>query len=260
MEAATRLRPATGEEQRRRLHAVGPSRPRVPDVDAVRVFDADPDLLRGLEPAAVDLLRRRVTVPKLWIEAGVWLPPGEEEARSWHGLLVLDGLMVRSLHLDGRACPELVGAGDLLRPWDDDGPSTVPLSVTWTALERTMVAVLDERYAAALCRWPAIAANVLARTVQRSRALAFHLAVAHVRHADTRLRMLLWHLADRWGRVTPAGIHLPLALTHETLAHLACMRRPTASSALQRLRAAGELERTLDGTWLLTGEPPVEAA
>jgi CRP/FNR family transcriptional regulator, cyclic AMP receptor protein len=234
--------------------------PTAQDVDAVRVFAEDPDLLRGLDPAATDLLRRRVTVPKLWIDAGTWQPPGADEARSWYGLLVLDGLMLRSLHLDGRACPELVGAGDLLRPWDSDTTSTMPLSVTWTALERTTVAVLDERFAVALSRWPSIASNLLGRAVERSRTLAFHLAVAHVRHADVRLRMLLWHLADRWGRVTPQGVHLPLTLTHETLAHLVCMRRPTASSALQRLRANGEIERVPDGTWLLTGEPPVAAA
>jgi CRP-like cAMP-binding protein len=89
-----------------------------------------------------------------------------------------------------------------------------------------------------------------------SRTLAFHLAIVHVRHAETRLHLLLWHLADRWGRVTPQGVHLPLALTHERLAHLVCMRRPTASTALQRLSKAGELRRMRDGTWLLTGTPP----
>ncbi len=98
--------------------------------------------------------------------------------------------------------------------------------------------------------------NLLSRSVQRSRALAFHLAIAHVRHAETRLHMLLWHLADRWGRVTPAGVHVPLALTHETLAHLVCMRRPTASTALQRLRCAGDIDRRRDGTWVLTRTPP----
>ena len=30
--------------------------------------------------------------------------------------------------------------------------------------------------------------------------------------------MLLWYLAERWGRVTPDGVIVPLRLTHETLA------------------------------------------
>jgi CRP-like cAMP-binding protein len=230
-----------------------------PRTDLVRVFDEDPDLLAGLDPQATDLLRRRAVVPKLWIEPGPWEPPGAgDDLCGCFGLLVLEGLMIRSLHLDGRECPELVGAGDLLRPWTgDEVYGSIESHVTWTAIERTTVAVLDDRFAAAVSRWPTIVCELLARAVQRSRTLAFHLAIVHVRHAETRLHMLLWHLADRWGRVTPDGVHVPLALTHERLAHLVCMRRPTASTALQRLVRAGELQRRPDGSWLLTGSPPV---
>jgi hypothetical protein len=229
-----------------------------PRTDLVRVLDEDPDLLGGLDPRATDLLRRRVTVPKLCIEPGPWEAPTDREDRAGcFGLLVLDGLMIRSLHLDGRECPELVGRGDVLRPWDGtDDDCSIQTRITWTTLERTIVAVLDERFAAAVCRYPTIMSELLSRSVQRARTLAFHLAVVHIRHAETRLHMLLWHLADRWGRVTPGGVHVPLALTHERLAHLVCMRRPTASTALQRLVRAGEIQRRPDGTWLLTGSPP----
>lgn len=260
MEAAMQLpQPRTGlwapGQGRRALRAVDHATPAA--TDGVRVFDADPDLLAGLDPAASDLLRRRVTVGKMWVEPGPWSPPMDgERCERWFGLLVLDGLVLRSLHVEGRDCPELVGAGDVLRPWDHDDAASVPADVSWTALERTTLAVLDQRFAAAVARWPSIMSELLSRSVQRSRTLSFHLAIAHVRHAETRLRMLLWHLADRWGRVTPAGVHVPLALTHETLAHLVCMRRPTASTALQALSRSGEVERRRDGTWLLTGEPP----
>lgn len=228
----------------------------------VRVFDEDPDLLAGLDEQTTEVLRRRATVPRLWIEAGPWEPAlDREDMAGCFGLLVLDGLMVRSLHLDGRECPELVGSGDLLQPWvAGESDSSVASGVTWTALERTTVAVLDERFAAAVCKYPTIMRELLSRAVERSRTLAFHLAIVHVRHAETRLHILLWHLADRWGRVTPDGVHVPLALTHERLAHLACMRRPTASTALQRLVRAGELRRRPDGTWLLTGSPPSSEA
>jgi len=232
-----------------------------PRTDLVRVFDEDPGLLDGLDPRATDQLRRRATVPKLWLEPGPWEPPHPPgDPSTCFGLLVLDGLLLRTLHLDGRECPELIGSGDLLRPWvgaEEDG--SVASHVTWTALDRTTLAVLDERFAATVCSHPTIMCQLLSRAVERSRTLAFHLAIAHVRHAETRLHMLLWHLADRWGRVTPGGVHVPLALTHERLAHLVCMRRPTASSALQRLVRAGELRRRADGTWLLTGSPPSPA-
>jgi Crp-like helix-turn-helix domain len=60
------------------------------------------------------------------------------------------------------------------------------------------------------------------------------------------------HLADRWGRVTPGGTLLPLALTHDLLAHLIAARRPTVTLAVSALESDGCIERMDDGTWLLT--------
>lgn len=222
----------------------------------VRVFDEDPDLLGDIDPASADLLRRRAVAPKLWADTGPWTPPAPEHQRGWFGLLVIEGLLIRSVHLEGRDCPEIIGVGDLLRPWEHDDDNSIRTNVSWSALEPTTLAILDERFAAAICRWPTIVSGLLARAAQYSRTLAFERAIAHVRHAETRLQMLLWHLADRWGRVTPQGVHLPLALTHETLAHLSCMRRPTASTSLQVLSQTGEIERMPDGTWLLRGTRP----
>lgn len=223
----------------------------------VRVFDHEPDLLAGVDANAADLLRHRALAPALWVEPGPWSPPDGPEIRRSLGLLVIDGLMTRTIEVGGRTCPELLGAGDVLRPWDHTGEhASLPMRSSWTALERTTVALLDERFAAAACRWPAVVGALLGRTIQRTRAVAFHMAIAHVRHADTRLLMLLWHLGDRWGRMTPLGVHVPLRLTHELMAHLTCMRRPTASSALQRLSRADEIARRRDGTWLLLGRPP----
>jgi hypothetical protein len=224
--------------------------------DTVRVFDAEPDLLVGVEPGQADLLRRRAIARKVWIEPGRWTTAhAGGTVAGMVGLLVIDGLMIRSVELDGRRCPEMIGAGDLLRPWDEPDGS-VAHETSWDALERTSVAILDERFASIACRFPSIMVALMSRSVQRTRALALHLAIASVRHADVRLHMLFWHLADRWGRVTPQGVHLPLRLTHETLAELACMRRPTASTAVTELARAGELARRDDGTWLLTGSPP----
>jgi hypothetical protein len=234
--------------------AVSPFAPR-PDV--VAVFDRDPDLAHGVDLATADHLRRRAWAPRLVLEPGAWLPGPELAEEPGHlGLLVVDGLLTRTAELDGRQCPELVGTGDLLRPWDGEGVGSIELATHWRVLQPTTLAVLDARFAAAACRFPPVVAALLGRAVQRSRALSLHLAIAHVRQAEPRLLVLLWHLADRWGRVTPSGVHVPVALTHELLAHLACLRRPTASSALMRLARAGEVVRRRDGTWLLTGDPP----
>ena len=225
--------------------------------DLVRVFEHEPDLLAGVEPRVAACLTRAAVAPRVLVPAGVWEPPDDETTRRSFGLLVLDGVMTRTIDVSGRDCPELVGTGDLLRPWDGpDGDALVPERTTWHALEPTTLAVLDERFAALVCRCPPVVGALLSRTVQRSREVVFQLAIAHVRRAETRLLMLLWHLADRWGRVTTDGVHLPVRLTHELVAQLTCMRRPTVTSTLQRLSRDGEIVRRTDGTWLLVGTPP----
>lgn len=222
----------------------------------MRIFSEEPDLLGEMDVKTAAWLTQRVLTPKLWVEPGPWEPPTDHaDMRGALGLLVLDGLIIRTVELDGQRCPELVGAGDVLRPWDDVAAS-LPHAASWTALERASVAVLDERFCAIAGRWPSIMCQLLTRSMQRSRALAVNLAIVHVRHADRRLHMLFWHLADRWGRVTPDGVHLPLRLTHEMLAELTCMRRPTASTALAQLTREGEVARRSDGTLVLTGVPP----
>jgi hypothetical protein len=231
----------------------------VAGADVAPVFAHEPDLLTGLDPASCDLLRRRAHAPKLWLEPGPWRPPvrGAEGGPAL-GLLVLDGLLLRTVRLQDRDCPELLGAGDLLRPWDTpEGVSSLAPGTSWEVVVPTTIAVLDGTFAALACRFPAVVDNLLGRAVQRSRLLTLQLAIVHVRRAETRLLMLLWHLADRWGRVTPEGIHLPLPLKHELLAHLTGMRRPTASTALAHLVRTGALARRPDGSWLLLGDPPL---
>jgi CRP/FNR family transcriptional regulator, cyclic AMP receptor protein len=229
-------------------------------VEEVRVFDHDPDLLIGLDDRTAELLRRRVVVPQLRLACGPWSPPAEgDRLAGGIGLLVLDGLVCRCIRLQGRDCSELLGAGDLLRPWDaPDGPFAGPTS--WRVLQPTTVAVLDERFAAVLGRWPRIVSTLIGRSALRSRGLATNLAIAHIRNAETRLLTLLWLLADRWGRMTPRGVVLPLALTHELLGQLVCLHRPTTSSALQRLVRAGEIARRPDRGWTLLGQPPAQVS
>jgi hypothetical protein len=62
-------------------------------------------------------------------------------------------------------------------------------------------------------------------------------------------------LAERWGRVTPDGVLLPLTLSHRMLGQLIGARRPTVSTALGALTRAGEVSRRMDGGWLLCGSP-----
>lgn len=224
----------------------------------VRVFENDRDLLDGLTPREAAIAWHVGVADSTIVPEGPWTPPGQDAmGRGALGLLVLNGLVTRSIGFDGRQTPELLGAGDLLRPWESDAAAGfVEPEASWRIMERATVALLDECFAERVRRVPGLHASLLGRAVQRSRWWALHSAVTQIRRAEPRVLLLLWHLADRWGRVTPHGVHLPLPLTHAFLARLACMRRPTVSAALAVLARAGELERRSDRTWMLTGAPP----
>jgi hypothetical protein len=166
--------------------------------------------------------------------------------------LIVDGLLTRKVEVNGLCAQELLGPGDLLRPWDDEGSThALATQTTWRVRDRASVALLDERFAAAAAPWPSIGCCLLRTAVQRSYANSVLLAVARSRRAEHRLMLLFWHLAERWGRVTAHGVHIPLRLTHAVLAELVCLRRPTVSMALGGLQAAGHIARSENGSWTL---------
>jgi CRP/FNR family cyclic AMP-dependent transcriptional regulator len=198
------------------------------------------------------------------IAAAVRIPPGRwsghrtDSTPDGIGLLVLYGLLVRHVGVGGSFGAELLGQGDLLRPWQgEDAQLTLPQATRWRVLEPTRVAVLDVEVARRFARYPELTGSLVARTLERSRRLATNMAIVHQARVHVRLHMLLWHLADRWGHVRPEGTILPLRLTHDVLAELVAAQRPTVSSALSQL-AANELVQPGREGWLLSGQPPGE--
>lgn len=53
--------------------------------------------------------------------------------------------------------------------------------------------------------------------------------------------LTLWQLGDRFGHVTPEGIVLRLALTHELPGELVAAQRPSVTTALRSLEARQRL-------------------
>jgi hypothetical protein len=147
---------------------------------------------------------------------GEWDASGAIEKDVHHrGFLIIEGLMSREVHVLGRECVELLGEGDVLRPWrwDPDG-SHVHAEVGWVVLEPTQLAVLDHGLVNRMNPWPQLGLELFARGTRRAHSLAVALAIAHHQRVEDRLLLTLWHLAERWGRVRPDGIILPLPLSH----------------------------------------------
>ena len=176
-------------------------------------------------------------------------------------MLVLEGLVVHDVCVGPSACAELLGAGDVLRPWDEDGAQEqVPLSAEWKVLVPTRLAILDRRFALVAGRFPDVLAELLTRAAERAQGLSALMSISHLTRIDARLHLGLWYLAGRFGRVTADGVVLPLPLTHLTLAHLIGAHRPSVTTALGELTHDGRIARRADGTYLLLGAPPAAAA
>jgi CRP/FNR family cyclic AMP-dependent transcriptional regulator len=126
----------------------------------------------------------------------------------------------------------------------------------WTVLDAGRIAVLDVEVAVRLAMYPEVGAVLFERMIARSRRLAIERAIAGLNRVDHRVAFLLWHLAERWGRVCPDGVVVPVTLSHRMIGQIVSARRPTVSAAVSKLRDSGELVRRPDGTWLLAGEPP----
>lgn len=219
------------------------------------MIDLDPDLRSTVPEEDLEVARKRLLALRVTAEPGSWDPSGIADGDCL-GILVLEGLLTRDVEIAGTTSRELLGGGDVIRPWDDDSAlSPVPARASWEILEPSSFAILDRRFTVLGGRWPRLSTEILHRVLRRSRWLAVRVAIGSLRGVSERVLLLLWHLAGRWGRVTPEGTQIPFALTHEVIADLIGARRPSVTSAISELRAAGELRRTDEG-WLLCGDPP----
>jgi hypothetical protein len=227
--------------------------------NAVRVLDEDLELAAVVDPASFQEARLAAVAPAIDVPTGKWKPPSTpHDRRKDYGLLILGGVLVRRLELAGRSFMELRGPEDLLRPWDDVADVTsVDGRVSWTAREPTRLAWLDGDFASSISAWPEITATLLARATRRARLLSFRLAILELKHVDLRVLLLLWHLADRWGRVGPEGVRLDLDLTHDLIAHMVGAHRTSVTLALRKLSEERRIIK--DGRqWVLLGPPPHE--
>ena len=231
--------------------------------DWVQVLQADPALAQAIPESTRADATLYAFAPSFWVEPGEWHPSPDADGAAGHlGMLVLEGFLVRQVNVIGRPPAELIGPGDLLHPWEPDHTEPFVAGARWDVLEPARVAVLDRRFAAVVGRWPDVVAALVGRAIARSRSLLFNLAIGQLVGIDIRLLVLLWHIAERWGKRDPlnagGGVVVPVRLTHQLLAGLISAQRPTVTSALADLTARGLISRTSDGRIVMHGEPPTE--
>ncbi len=218
------------------------------------VLREDPELAEAIDPNLRAQALETVVAREVALPAGSWRNRrlGLENGL---GLLLLEGVLLHRIGIERRFGAELLGEGDVLRAPYPQGESTLTLTNDWFVLEPSRLAVLDERFVLQFAHFPELAGRLFSRAVARSRQLAVNMAIVHQARVDVRLHMLFWHLADRWGRVRPDGVVVPLRLTHAVLSDLVAARRPTVTSALSELGKRGVVRPVAEG-WLLSGDPP----
>jgi CRP/FNR family transcriptional regulator, cyclic AMP receptor protein len=225
--------------------------------DRVAVLTVDRELAERLDGARRERAETLSAARVLRRPQGVWDATHDAaHGRDGLGLLLIEGTLVRHVGMGGRFGAEILSSGDLLQPAEHDGAgATLPFEATWCVLAPLSLAVLDLAWMARMSPFPEVFAEITNRVMVRSRRLASLQAIVQHHRLESRLQLLFWELADRYGRVGPDGVRLELPLTHDLISHLVGAHRPSVSSALSRLEQAGQLRRE-GRTWVLLGPPP----
>jgi CRP-like cAMP-binding protein len=216
------------------------------------LLDQDDDLADEFDVRMRIAARQGTTVRVLEAEPGACdLEPVLRDAAGGFGLLILDGLFVLETRVGDRTAADLLGSGDLLQLPAHRLDEIVPRLDNWRALWPTRLAMLDAEFAERVRPWPEIARALLRRGHRRTMEVNAIRAITCHPRLEVRLDLLLWHLAARWGRVSPDGMRLMLPLTHKLLGQLVAAERPSISHALHRLDAAGLVTGTAGDLHLL---------
>ena len=224
----------------------------------LHLLEADPDLGADLSSENFERARAAISAAVMDLSPGSWLPhDGRSAANDDLGMLVLGGALTRDVVIADRACAELIGQGDLIRPSHHLGlGAPVPSHVQWQVRTPTTVARIDRRVLVATARFPEVIAALSLRGVARAQTLAVALAISHMPGIKLRLLALLWHVADRFGRVGEVAVTIELPLTHRLLSRMVGASRPTVSSAMRELEVEARIAKRAGGGLELLGEPP----
>lgn len=226
--------------------------------ELISLIDADPDLAEDMEDEQIARARRVALAKVRRVSVGYWdAMEGNDPDECHRGFFVIEGLLCRHVEVMDRRCVELIGHGDVIRPWQwDTSGGHVNAEIGWQVLEPARLALLDHGLLHRIDPFPQLGVELFSRGIRRAHSLAVIVAISHHPRVDDRLILTLWHLAERWGRVHKDGIVLPLPLGHQRLADLVGAHRPSVTTAMGALARSGVVSRRPEGHWVLHGAPP----
>lgn len=214
------------------------------------VLQVDPELAADVAPnerwRAVEASRAPVRALSL----GKWEFEPEPDRRSL-GALILKGMLVLRMELGGCSHLEVLGVGDVLNPWRLRTDTTLQERVNLDVVQGGYVALLDHRFALQMTPWPEVFATLMRRQVMRTRRMMVQACILSHSRVDERLELMLWRLAEQFGRVTREGLLVRLPFTHLQLAEMIAARRSTVTLAVSRLVSEDRLRRPGRNQWLL---------
>jgi len=225
-------------------------------LDRVALLDVKLELTRHLAPAErADLANTTLTA--VGVARGPVVFDTLLRQHNAFAATVLDGVLVHALQIGEHSGVQLLGPGDLLVQSTTSPPSWLE-SIEFRAPAPVHVAILGEEFLAVARRAPRVIPALYECIADQMQRLNSQLVICQLPRVDERVLAILWLLAESWGHVTPGGVRLPLALTHETLGALIGARRPTVTLALRKLSENGSIVRQ-DSGWLLLEPPPQPA-
>ena len=230
--------PANGMTWPRR----GTPAPHAPAPTRVPITVLDRDLVASLSERDRRTAERFVRAPVHTLPAGPLIVDILALAGDGGlGVLIVDGLLVRTTRRGAARATDLFGSQDVLPPATGDDADEI-----WTVAAPARVAILDRAFAHAATRIPALSQALIARALHHAQALPDRIAITTMTRVDDRLLAVFCHAAERWGRVTPAGVTVHLPLTHRMLGDLIGARRPSVTTALTKLHQDGLVSRDGD--------------
>jgi CRP-like cAMP-binding protein len=227
-------------------------------VGSEALLDLDSDLGAALAPDEFERARDAIRVSLVRFDepeaGGKW----GDGTPHLAGLLLAAGSLLREVRAARRVTAELLGPGDVIRPFEEDGEEDLPVrtQIHWRPVQPVRLAVIDRRVLAAAGQFPEITAAIVARAVRRSQRQSVNLSISHMVRIADRLLLFFWHMATQWGRVTPEGVVVDVPLTHSQLSLLIGSERPSVSTALGKLERDGLIKRLENRTWVLNGPIP----